>query len=240
VKEEKYIVVGTALIVLRMMAQYCALLHLFPQCVSELLLNAVELLKNFNSRTCQLILGAGALQLIGLKTISVKHMALAARCLQLIAHFIPTVRSNFETNLPSDRQQQLRYFDQTLRDYNDHLNEINSKLLTVVDQHLITSLNEWELKPTTPSPTFQHIVRQIGKFYNGYASLMPQDQTAQMLLRVHQNFKRYLKEHLVARQITPHDSLTYGHVAQDFLYYVENMRAFPGCEDFPEDTLNDV
>lgn len=32
-----------------------------------------------------------------------------------------------------------------------------------------------------------------------------------MLLRVHANFKRYLKEHLVARRISPHDSLTYGY-----------------------------
>ncbi|KAH7678475.1 vacuolar protein sorting-associated protein 54, partial [Aphelenchoides avenae] len=89
VDDERYIVVGTSLLLLRMLAQYCSLLALFPQCASELLLNTVEILKNFNSRTCQLILGAGALQLIGLKTISVKHMALAARCLQLIARFIP-------------------------------------------------------------------------------------------------------------------------------------------------------
>ena len=28
----------------------------------------------FNSRTCQLVLGAGALQLVGLKTITAKHL----------------------------------------------------------------------------------------------------------------------------------------------------------------------
>ena len=59
-----------------MMAQYCDLLELFPQCVSELLLHSYELLKNFNSRTCLLILGAGAVQVVGLKTISVKILGL--------------------------------------------------------------------------------------------------------------------------------------------------------------------
>ena len=30
----------------------------------------------FNSRTCQLVLGAGALQLVGLKTITAKHLGI--------------------------------------------------------------------------------------------------------------------------------------------------------------------
>jgi len=27
---------------------------------------------------------------------------------------------------------------------------------------------------------------------------------------------------------------------EDFSYYVENMRAFPDCKSFPDDTLSDV
>lgn len=34
----------------------------------------IFLLQIFNSRTCQLVLGAGALQLVGLKTISTKNL----------------------------------------------------------------------------------------------------------------------------------------------------------------------
>ena len=33
-----------------------------------------RLLQIFNSRTCQLVLGAGALELVGLKTISTKNL----------------------------------------------------------------------------------------------------------------------------------------------------------------------
>uniref|UniRef100_A0A0M3J030 Vacuolar protein sorting-associated protein 54 (inferred by orthology to a C. elegans protein) n=1 Tax=Anisakis simplex TaxID=6269 RepID=A0A0M3J030_ANISI len=71
---EPYVVVGTALLVLQMMAEYCDALAVLPEFASELLMCVVEVLKNFNSRSCQLILGAGALQLIGLKSISVKHL----------------------------------------------------------------------------------------------------------------------------------------------------------------------
>jgi vacuolar protein sorting-associated protein 54 len=139
---EKYIVVGTCLLLLRMMAQYCTVLAHFPQCAHELSMQMVALLKTFNSRTCQLILGAGALQLVGLKTISVKTLALAARCLQLIIHFIPVVKQQFLSTLPQTLQSQGRHFDTTLKDYNDHVEEIYSKLVTVVDQHLTNGLSQ--------------------------------------------------------------------------------------------------
>ncbi|VDK83260.1 unnamed protein product [Onchocerca ochengi] len=71
---ESYVVVGTAFILLQIMAQYCDALAVLPEYASELLMCLVELLKNYNSRSCQLILGAGALQLIGLKSISVRHL----------------------------------------------------------------------------------------------------------------------------------------------------------------------
>lgn len=170
-----------------MLAQYCSLLALFPQCASELLLNTVEILKNFNSRTCQLILGAGALQLIGLKTISVKHMALAARCLQLIARFIPVVRTNFAAKLPEKSHQQLRHFDTTLRDYNDHFNEINSKLLAVVDQHLISALNEVGMMSALPLNS-SHLVGSEAD--HGTLANIPANRPRhwQVLQRLHQHY----------------------------------------------------
>ncbi|VDM12344.1 unnamed protein product [Wuchereria bancrofti] len=73
---EPYVVAGTAFILLQMMAQYCDALAVLPEYASELLMCLVELLKNYNSRSCQLILGAGALQLIGLKSISVRHLGI--------------------------------------------------------------------------------------------------------------------------------------------------------------------
>lgn len=66
-----------------MMSQYSDALSVLPDFASELLMCIVELLKNFNSRSCQLILGAGALQLIGLKSISVRHLGS-----YFIAHYL--------------------------------------------------------------------------------------------------------------------------------------------------------
>ena len=183
-------------------------------------MNVVEIMKNFNSRTCQLILGAGAIQLVGLKTISVRNLALASRSLQLVVRFVPAIRKEFADLLPTDKQQMLRHFDHVSKDYTDHIQEIDNKLLLIMDNHLIGSLNEWRVEGKTPTVAFQNIIKQIGKFYQGYSAIMPAEVTTAMLHRIHANFKLYFKQHLQARGITPHDAVTYGLVLPWLLVYL--------------------
>ncbi|KAI6230703.1 Vacuolar protein sorting-associated protein 54 [Aphelenchoides fujianensis] len=240
VEGENFVAVGSAFLLLRMMAQYCTVVAHFPQCAPELLMHLITLLKAFNSRTCQLILGAGALQLVGLKTISVRTLALASRCLQLIVRFIPPMRRQFLAAMPERGVNYGRHFESTTRDYNDHVEEIANKLISVVDQHLITGLNQWDLKAGVPSTAFQHVVRQIGKFYNGFAAVQPPAVTTEMLHRIHASFKVHLAQQMIRKHITPHDSLHYGLAAQEFNYYLENMRSFPDCLHFPADTIDSL
>uniref|UniRef100_A0A0M3IYS3 Vacuolar protein sorting-associated protein 54 n=1 Tax=Anisakis simplex TaxID=6269 RepID=A0A0M3IYS3_ANISI len=178
---EPYVVVGTALLVLQMMAEYCDALAVLPEFASELLMCVVEVLKNFNSRSCQLILGAGALQLIGLKSISVKHLGsgpfhtLSSRCLQLILRFIPYLKADFEKQLSAGKQNQLRHVTHIMRDYNDHIDEIVNKLISVIEHHTVAQLQQWEPKGSVPSAAFQQISKQLGKFYGGLTGIMPEE-----------------------------------------------------------------
>uniref|UniRef100_A0A914Y3D8 Vacuolar protein sorting-associated protein 54 n=1 Tax=Panagrolaimus superbus TaxID=310955 RepID=A0A914Y3D8_9BILA len=174
---EKFYLVGTALILFRMIAQYSDLVEMFPDCASEILLHVIEVCKSFNSRTCQLILGAGALQFVGLKTISVKNLALAARCLQFILKFIQALKDEFKEILPSEKHHLLRHFDSTSRDYQDHVDEIYSKLSSVIDFHIVSCLSSWQTTGEAPTAPFQQLIKQIGKFYNGFSSVMPPSET---------------------------------------------------------------
>lgn len=56
-----------------------------------------ELLRHYNSRCCQLVLGAEAMQVAGLKTITSTILVLAARSLKLILWFMPFVKSHFQS-----------------------------------------------------------------------------------------------------------------------------------------------
>ena len=58
------------------MAEYCQFLVDIPSLGFDVMTCLIEIFKIFNSRTCQLILGAGALQMVGLKQITIKHLGI--------------------------------------------------------------------------------------------------------------------------------------------------------------------
>ena len=115
VNGHSYVVVGAALFFLPQMFEYCSCVDNLPSAAPDLLTRLVELLKTFNSRTCQLVLGAGALSLVGLKTISSRNLALASRSLQLVSFFIPLLKAHFEDRLAPKQKMMIKHFDQALK-----------------------------------------------------------------------------------------------------------------------------
>lgn len=59
---------------LKMVVEYCQCVDDMLSVGTDILTRLVEILKQFNSRSCQLVLGAGALQQVGLKTITTKNL----------------------------------------------------------------------------------------------------------------------------------------------------------------------
>ena len=93
---EPYIVPDAAHDFILMLVDYCELCALLPSTSTELGLKVAEIMKFFNSRICQLIIGAGAISVSGLKTITIRNLALAQRAVQLVMKMIPFVRKHFE------------------------------------------------------------------------------------------------------------------------------------------------
>ena len=65
VARQGYHVVNTQLLLLSMLREYLAFCDAVPAFSAEVAQRVLELLKVFNSRTCQLVLGAGAMQVGG-------------------------------------------------------------------------------------------------------------------------------------------------------------------------------
>jgi len=55
---------SSGLILLKMLSEYIDMNNLLPTLSSEVVHRVVEILKFFNTRTCQLVLGAGAMQVL--------------------------------------------------------------------------------------------------------------------------------------------------------------------------------
>ncbi|KAF5373709.1 hypothetical protein D9758_000748 [Tetrapyrgos nigripes] len=90
-----------------------------PVCLGLLTADAmqrvIEFLKAFNSRTCQVVLGAGAMRSAGLKNITAKHLALASQSLSIMIALIPYVRETFRRHLNPKQAVMLVEFDKLKR-----------------------------------------------------------------------------------------------------------------------------
>ncbi|XP_034219921.1 vacuolar protein sorting-associated protein 54, chloroplastic isoform X2 [Prunus dulcis] len=86
--------VNCGLILMKMLSEYIDMNNFFPALSSEVVHRIVEILKFFNTRTCQLVLGAGAMQVSGLKSITSKHLALASQVISFTYAIIPGLQGS--------------------------------------------------------------------------------------------------------------------------------------------------
>ncbi|XP_034601728.1 vacuolar protein sorting-associated protein 54, chloroplastic isoform X3 [Setaria viridis] len=102
-----YHMVNCGLILLKMLSEYVDISKCLPSLSFEVVQRVVEILKLFNNRTCQLVLGAGAMQVSGLKSITSKHLALASQIISFIHSLIPDIRRVLFLKIPEARKQLL-------------------------------------------------------------------------------------------------------------------------------------
>ncbi|KAL8747348.1 MAG: hypothetical protein Q9184_007615, partial [Pyrenodesmia sp. 2 TL-2023] len=92
IDEQKYILTDSTLLVLRGIEQFESLITGIPSMTQEVTSLILEYLRLFNSRCQQLVLGAGATKIAGLKNITTKHLALSSQALSFITALIPHIR----------------------------------------------------------------------------------------------------------------------------------------------------
>ncbi|XP_077171673.1 vacuolar protein sorting-associated protein 54 [Paroedura picta] len=225
---QKYAVVGTVLLLIRIILEYCQCVDNIPSIATDMLTRLSDLLKYFNSRSCQLVLGAGALQVVGLKTITTKNLALSSRCLQLIVHYIPVIRTHFESRLQPKQFSMLRHFDHIMKDYHDHIAEISAKLVAIMDSLFDKLLSKYEVKAPVPSSCFRNICKQMAKMHEAIFELLPEEQTQMLFLRINTSYKLHLKRQLAHLNVINDGGPQNGLVTADVAFYTGNLQALKG------------
>ena len=172
----RYPVVGTILMMLKMVTAYCQLVEQVPGLAPDILVKVTELLKLFNIKSCQLVLGAGAIEFVNLKSISSKNLALCMSCLKLIVVMLPDLKKFFERHLSSSQQNSyLTELGVVHKDYEEHMNEIVSKLYQILerttDGHITKCLTD--MRPPAPSATMRNLTSQMAKFHQSVWGVLP-------------------------------------------------------------------
>lgn len=173
---QEYITVSTILILIRLVSEYCVCANDLPILANVIGRNLAELLRTFNSRSCQLVLGAGALRTAGLKTITSTNLALNSRALQLISWMIPHIRAQF-TILCNDN---CISFDSVEKDIGDHIQQLETKVLSIMNSLLGDQLNDWDVKPPVPSKAFRNVSRHLTKLHEAVNNVLPEEQVTNL------------------------------------------------------------
>lgn len=215
---EKFAVVSVLLLLIKMITEYCQIINDLPMLVTDILGKLVDMLKFFNARTCQLVLGAGAVEVVGLKTITTRHLTLVLRCLQAVMLLIPDIKTHFRKRLTPKKCVLLLQFDQAQEDIGSHCREINHKIITIMDELITKLLAKWEVKSPTPSQCFKTITKQLLKLHEALDDLVPPDHLQALFLGIEQNFKTCLKSHLNKLNITNNGSTEHGIVNSELTH----------------------
>lgn len=133
IEERTYYVVSATSEVLILLLDYLRVIVNLSMLTTDTMSRVIEFLKAFNSRTCQVVLGAGAMRSAGLKNITAKHLgtysctlcrsrinlvygvALASQSLSIMIALIPYVRETFRRHLSPKQAVMLVEFDKLKR-----------------------------------------------------------------------------------------------------------------------------
>ncbi|XP_021700653.1 vacuolar protein sorting-associated protein 54 [Aedes aegypti] len=243
---QPFALVGAALLLVQIVSEYCRCASQLPVIASQLARNVIDLLRTFNSRSCQLVLGAGALHVAGLKTITSGNLALVSRALQLVLWLLPHVKRHFQSLEPNGTSTGsttiLTGYDSIEKDFASHIKEIENKVLAIVCDLVTNQMANWDARPPVPSQSFRNISRQFVKLHEAIAPILPQKQVATIYRVVHKNFKDKLREQLLRNNITNNGGPQHGTVVSELTFYMETLRtlrAMP-AEELRDETLDDI
>jgi vacuolar protein sorting-associated protein 54 len=148
VDDEKYILPESAMVVAGGIESFLKLLVGMESMGTEICSAMLDYIKLFNSRSSQLILGAGATRSAGLKNITTKHLALSSQGLSFVVAIIPYVREFARRHLPKSSAL-LTEFDKVKRLLQEHQSGIHDKLVEIMTGRATAHVNsmkkiEWD------------------------------------------------------------------------------------------------
>ncbi|XP_065226355.1 vacuolar protein sorting-associated protein 54-like [Planococcus citri] len=241
--KEKFVVIGTVLMLINVISEYCVRaedITLSAQCLLRYL---AELLQLFNRKSCKLVLGGEALsERTGLKKITSSNLALLMRALQLLLKLVPQIKNHFRNLLPPDSQQTISCLDRVSDELHLHVKDISVKMLSIPSQIIATELKNWEAKPPVPSKAFQNLSKTLKKMHEVISGILTDNDVHDLYRKINVKFKEVLRERIVKMNIVNDGGPQHGVVTTELFFYLQDLKkigALPENE-LIESSMNDL
>jgi len=198
---EEFCVVNSALMFLKMLQEYMQCVEEIPTLGHDMLNSLTEILKLWNSRTCQLVLGAGAMTMANLKSITATNLALSSRCLKLFEKIIPQLKENLSKLFPENQKRLLNNLDRVVHDFTQHYKEIVEKLKSLVKGRIDSCCNNlaesdiWSNSEAKPSDYMVKITRACESLHKVLFRLYPQKELQDVFSEIFAMYNSSLVEY---------------------------------------------
>ena len=196
IDEQKYTLPESGIAVSRGIEKFEHLLTGIPSMAQEISSSLVEYLKVFNSRSSQLILGAGATRSsAGLKNITTKHLALSSQGLSFVIALIPHIRE-FVRRHASNASNLMADFDKVKRLFQEHQSGIHDKLVDIMTGRAVAHVNvmnkiDWD----QPAPTeavngyMETLIRETTTLHKVLSKNLPETTVHMIMVPVMASYK---------------------------------------------------
>lgn len=186
IDEQRYILSESATAMMRSIEDFQFLMANIPNMIQDIASALLESLKLFNSRSSQLILGAGATRSAGLKNITTKHLALSSQSLSFIIHLVPYIREFVRRHAPSSPL--MGEFDKVKRLYQDHQSGIHEKLVDIMSSRSSVHVNamkkiDWDASTGSAAvnPYMETLTKETATLHRVLSKNLP-DMTVLMIM----------------------------------------------------------
>jgi vacuolar protein sorting-associated protein 54 len=133
-----FVVSHSILLLLQTLNEYDQLLGYFPFLAFDILQKIYEALKLYDGQCAAMILGASAVDLGILQTISAQHLGLASQCTACLAELTPLLQKRYFRFVPSDKLSSFieKDFDRACKEFLSHRDAFLSKIISVVKENV--------------------------------------------------------------------------------------------------------
>ncbi|GAN06613.1 vps54-domain-containing protein [Mucor ambiguus] len=230
--DHSYYIVGCSLLILKMFEDYLKCVFNLENMTLEIMQKLVELLKLFNSRVCQVILGAGAMRSAGLKNITAKHLALASQSLAVMIALIPKLKECISGHLTPKQVSHLLEFDRVVNDYKNHQGEIHAKLVAIMNERFAAHAKamqaiQWgEEEPQTGKNAniyMETLVTETVRLHKVLAKYLPVTDLKCVMSQVFESFTTQLLEQIKHADIKTERGKN--RLARDAAYFTRRLKS---------------
>ncbi|KAM0723701.1 hypothetical protein Q7P37_000689 [Cladosporium fusiforme] len=195
IDDNRYILVSSGTSLLPTLTTFLSLTSSLPSLTPQIASSLLEVLRAFNSRSSQLILGAGATRIAGLKNITTKHLALSSQALSFVIALIPYMRECVRRHLPQSQTTVLADFDKTKRLYQEHQSGIHDKLVEIMTARsaahvkAMLALDFDKAPASSPSPYMETLTKETLTLHRVLSRHLSEGEVSMIARRIFAEYK---------------------------------------------------